>query len=265
MGVSLLEILAAITMLATAVIFLRMITDRETHINAHQSSVQSQREYANYQRFHGNGIAYTEVVQAIWELSSSTLPVLVISEDRFNQVTHMNRGDGSSPQILPRGVKGESSGFPIIVPPFNQVTGIPPVPFDPGNNIHMQSINPIILPLVYEHINDWLEIMPPPFTVAVQLPDNNPIIIDDSLHELNTHAQGIVKVSRGIDSALLSRGTMSIGHYRQEPVPLWERGTPAHQVMQTQVAQWLREISHNFDGRVMRGNSGEPYMIIFFY
>ena len=218
LGVSLLEILAGITMLITALFFLGMISDRETQINAHQASVQAQREYANFQRFHGNGIAYTEVVQAIWELSSSTLPVLVISENRFRQVTHLNGVGANAP----------SSGFPILDPnitPFNNIAGLSGVP------LHMQSINPIILPLVHEHVNDWLG-----------LAGNNAM--------LNQHSQGVLLANQ----YLYARGTQSINP-----------ATPNHQVMQTQVAQWLREISHNFNGRVMRGRSGEVYLIIFIF
>jgi len=234
MGVTLLEILAGIAMLITAMVFLNMISERETHINAHQASVQAQREYANFQRFHGNGIAYTEVIQAIWELSSTSLPVLVISEDRFNQVTHMNRGTGVSPQNVPPGVMGESSGFPLLDPTqFNTVAGLPGVPFNAGNNAHLQSINPIILPLVHEHINDWLGVA-----------TNNQM--------LNQHSQGILLSAN--NRYLYARGTQSIN----PPTPVW-------QTQQTQVAEWLRGISHNFNGRVMRDSSGEPYQIIFLY
>jgi len=237
-GVAWLEILAGIAMLVAALFFLGMIAERETHINAHQATVQAQREYANFQRFHGNGIAYTEVVQAIWELSSTTLPVLVISEDRFNQVTHMNRGNGVSPQNIPQGVRGESSGFPILDPTqFNQVVGIPGVPFDAGNNVHLQSINPIILPIVHEHLDNWLGLAP-----------NNQVLTQNGQGILLT--MGATPDSRYV----YARGTQSINP-----------PTPNHQVMQTQVAQWLRDITHNFNGRVMRDSSGVPYMIIFLY
>jgi len=230
LGVSLLEILAGITMLVTAMIFLGMIAERETQINAHQTTVQAQREYANFQRFHGNGIAYTEVIQAIWELSSSSMPVMVISENRFRQVTHLNGVGATAP----------SSGFPILDPnatPFNNVPGLPNVPFIPGNNVHMQSVNPIILPLVHEHVDNWLG-----------------LVTDNVM--LSQHSQGILLSTGAIPGSryVYARGTQSINP-----------ATPAHQVMQTQVSQWLREISHNFNGRVMRGNSGEPYMIIFIY
>jgi len=230
LGVSLLEILAGITMLVTAMVFLGMIVNRETQINAHQATVQAQREYANFQRFHGNGIAYTEVVQAIWELSSSSMPILVISEDRFRQVTHLNGV----------GLTAPSSGFPILDPtvtPFNNIPELSEVPFIPGNNVHIQSVNPIILPIVHEHIDDWLG-----------LTSNNAM--------LNVHSQGILMTMGATPGSryVYARGTQSIN-------PL----TPDNQVMQTQVAQWLREISHNFNGRVMRGSSGEPYMIIFLY
>jgi len=230
MGVTLLEILAGIAMLVSAVVFLGMISERETQLNAHQATVQAQREYANFQRFHGNGIAYTEVVQAIWELSSSSMPVLVISEDRFRQVTHLN---GVGP-LAP------SSGFPILDPtatPFNNIPGLPGVPFNLGNNVHLQSINPIILPLVHEHIDNWLG-----------LAADNAMLV--------THGQGILMAMGATPNSryIYARGTQSVNP-----------PTPAHQVMQTQVAEWLRDTAHNFNGRVMRGSSGEPYMIIFLY
>lgn len=224
MGVTLLEILAGIAMLVSVVVFLGMISEREAQLNAHQATVNAQREYANFQRFHGNGVAYTEVVQAIWELSSTSLPVLVISEDRFRQVTHLNGVGAGAP----------SSGFPILDPnttPFNNVPGLSAVPFNVGNNAHMQSINPIILPLVHEHINDWLSLAPDNAT-------------------LGAHGQGILFNA----DYLYARGIQSVNP-----------PTPAHQVMQTQVAEWLRDTSHNFNGRVMRGSAGEPYLIIFLY
>ena len=55
------------------------------------------------------------------------------------------------------------------------------------------------------------------------------------------------------------------------PISIYARGTQRintittlNQTMQTQVADWLRNISLNFNGRVMRNSSGTPYMIIFF-
>ena len=230
LGVTLLEILAGITMLVSVVFFLGLIAHRETQLNAYRATAQAQRDYANFQRFHGNGIAYTEVIQAIWELSSPSIPVLVIPYERFLQVTYLNNPYPNA----------TSSGFPLIDPVFNAIPGLPLVPFEPANPFHSRSINPIRLPHVAEHIYDWLFDVVPPTPIDRFLEQGQGVVF----------REGVLSDS----IYLLARGIQGI----YPPTPLGR-------VMQTQVADALRETSIDFNGRVLRDGGGVPFMIVFFF
>jgi type II secretory pathway pseudopilin PulG len=86
-GVKFLEVLAAVIMLGMLVIALGFVNNINDNARREQASTQFQREYAQLRRFQGEGVAYTEVLNAVFTLADPQLPVVVISRQEWAGLT----------------------------------------------------------------------------------------------------------------------------------------------------------------------------------
>jgi len=126
----LLGILAAAFLLGVVVVALLYINDVVDTVNRDREAARFQREYASLRRYHGENIAYTEVLNAIYIKSSRNLPVLVVpngfwvTNNPINGTALPNNRLlrfplpanplGPLPETPPAGVQWMWTGMPLI-------------------------------------------------------------------------------------------------------------------------------------------------------
>jgi len=82
-GKMLLGVLAATFLLTVVVIALIYVEDVTAAVNRDREAARFQQEYASLRRFQGNEIAYTEVLNAVYILSTPERPVIIATNEWF--------------------------------------------------------------------------------------------------------------------------------------------------------------------------------------
>ena len=173
----LLGILAAAFLLGLIVVALLYVGEVTASVNRDAEAARFQQEYASLRRFQGDRIAYTEVLQAIYIISTDTLPVIVTTDDWFDNhyINRLAVGTASLLRFpLPTQEIRLSPGWGPMNPDdnFSVPVGVPPT--SQHGIWEGMAYNPNIVPGMsdFRIIAEWLAdisryqppiILPPPF------------------------------------------------------------------------------------------------------
>ena len=112
-----LSILAAVLMIFILAVSLGYVDQINTATRNDIQSANYQREFAKLQRFSGNDIAYTEVLNTIYTEASPTIPIVVVTETFW--LSNSTNGIVDSSNV------NNPLRFPFLIETFKNSAGVP--------------------------------------------------------------------------------------------------------------------------------------------